>query len=345
MVTIEDRRIRITESRRKICPPFELDETLCLYSPQDNVDALGHPRVTAWLKFVTEDYRPDLPAGGRRVLLLMPCTKIKPYPFSVEHKRINQRLIDAGLRPARRMLLPRLLRNRLEPEFSPDVLNVAPLVSDHGLVVHRAVISEPLAFVPYEHIAEYPGGASPASAYDDPGLFENRGNAVSPWRKDCTAIRWSSTRWKWGDAEKRAYVVMHNTMAELAAKAILRIAGRYDEIVAWVAPGLTHRSFLIGRDERRAHHVASSRRAGVTTLTLSGANDFLPGPARITCLPTPVQCRSALERLAARLGTDVTRAGGVYARGGGDATPLALPELLDVLVAHLTAGAATGVAA
>ena len=45
MVAVTDRALRIRESREKICSPFELDETLCLYSPQDNVDALAHPRV------------------------------------------------------------------------------------------------------------------------------------------------------------------------------------------------------------------------------------------------------------------------------------------------------------
>jgi hypothetical protein len=345
MVTVDDRSVRIVESRRKICAPFELDETLCLYSPQDNVDALAHPRVTAWLKFVTEVYRPKLPPGQRRVLLLMPCTKTKPYPFSVEHKRINQRLLDAGFRPGGRDRLPAALCARLEREYAPDVLDLSPLVSDSGVVLHRTVISEPLAFVPYEHIASYPGGSSPASAYDDPGLFENRGNAVSPWRNDCTAVRCSSARWKWGDEEKRSYVVMHNAMAELAAKAIRRNADLYTDIVAWVAPGLTHRSFLIGRDERRAHHVASYRKVGQANHPLTGANDLLSEPMKVTCLPTVEQCRIAAERLARRLGTDVSRVGGIYSRGGGDATPLALPELLDVLIAHLGSDNVKGAAA
>ena len=55
--------------------------------------------------------------------------------------------------------------------------------------IASALISEPLALVPYEHIANYEGRPSPACAYDDPGLFENRGNAVSPWRSD-SRDRW-----------------------------------------------------------------------------------------------------------------------------------------------------------
>ncbi len=78
---------------------------------------------------------------------------------------------------------------------------------------------------------------SPAVAYDDPGLFENRGNAVSPWRADSTAVQVSDTRWKWGDNEKRAYVTMHNVMAEAVAKTIARLGDVYTDRISWVAPG------------------------------------------------------------------------------------------------------------
>jgi hypothetical protein len=345
MVTVDDRNVRLIESHRKICPPFVLDETLCLYSPQDNVDALKHPRVAAWLDFVTQEYRPEIPAAERRMLLLMPCTKTKPYPFSTEHKRINQRLLAAGFRPSYNIPLPAEIRARLEPDYDQEVLNLAPLVNNRGIIIHRAVISEPLAFVPYEHIVAYPHGPSPASGYDDPGLFENRGNAVSPWRADCTAVRVSNTRWKWGPQELRSYVVMHNAMAEWAAKAIMRIASHYTEIVAWVAPGLTHRSFLIGRNERRIHNIPAFRKIGRDHHELVGVNDLLAEGVKVICLPTVAQCRTAVERLAGRLGTDVSRVGGVYSRGGGDATPLALPELLDVLMAHVGAVNASGLAA
>jgi hypothetical protein len=345
MVTVDDRGVRLIESRRKICPPFVLDETLCLYSPQDNVDALKHPRVAEWLDFVTNRYCPEIPPAQRRILLLMPCTKTKPYPFSTEHKRINQRLLVAGFRPSREILLPAEIRDRLERDYDREVLNLAPLVNSRGVVIHRAVISEPLAFVPYEYIAAYPHGPSPASSYDDPGLFENRGNAVSPWRGDCTATRVSNTRWKWGPQELRSYVVMHNAMAEWAAKTIMRIAHHYSEIVAWVAPGLTHRSFLIGRNERRAHNIPAFRKIGRVRQELVGVNDVLPDGVKVICLPTVAQCRTAVERLAARVGTDVSRVGGIYSRGGGDATPLALPELLDVLIGHMDAADVSGVAA
>ena len=334
-VTINDRARRITESARKIRAPFTLDESLCLYSPQDNVESLSHPRIADWISYVTRDYDPKLPKAERRILLLMSCTKTKPYPFSSEHKAINQRLLDEGFKPVARNYLPQELQAQLESSYSQDVLNLSPMISESGTVIHRAVISEPMAYVPYESIATYEGKPSPATAYDDPGLFEKRGNAVSPWRMDCTATAVSKTRWKWGVEELRHYVIMHNAMAETLAKVLARIGRLYTDRIAWVAPGLTHRSFVLGRDERAANKIVASRQVGSERLGLVGANDLLPAELRIECLPTSSHCKDAIQRLAKRLGTDPSRVGGTYSRGGTDATPLALPELLDVLIRRI----------
>jgi hypothetical protein len=336
MVTVEDRSKRVLESKMKIEKPFQLDETLCLYSPQDNVDSLTHPRIAKWLDYIQNDYEPELPEAAHRVLLFMPCTKTKPYLFSTEHMAINQRLLAEGYKPLRPIYLPRELQVRLEPQFSPDVLNLSPLTNGNGTILHRMVISEPMAVVPYENIVEFGGRPSPAVAYDDPGLFENRGNAVSPWRADSTAVRMSATRWKWGDEERRQYVAMHNKMARILANVVARIAHNYTDVISWVAPGLTHRSFVIGRDERSFHHVATSRMVGGKRLELIGANDHLTREARIDCLPLPDDCKRAIERLSRRLKVDIPKATAIYARGGNNATPLALPELLDVLVSRLT---------
>lgn len=335
MVTVEDRSRRVLESKLKIESPFELDETLCLYSPQDNVDALKHPRIAGWLDYIQNNYEPDLPEAEHRVLLFMPCTKTKPYPFSSEHMAINQRLLDEGYRPSRITCLPQELQVRLEPPFSPDVLNLSPLVRG-GTVLHRMVISEPMAVVPYEHIVEFNGKASPAVAYDDPGLFENRGNAASPWRPDSTATRVSATRWKWGDEERRHYAIMHNEMARILANVVARIGQNYTDIVSWVAPGLTHRSFVLARNERAIHSVTTSRKVAGKRLELIGANDHLPPDLQIACLPLPDDCKNAIQRLSRRLKIDIAQATAIYARGGVNATPLALPELLDVLVMRLS---------
>jgi hypothetical protein len=74
---------------------------------------------------------------------------------------------------------------------------------------------------------------------------------------------------------------------------------------------------------------------GAKRLELVGANDHLPEQCRIACLPAPDDCKTAIERLSNRLKIDITRATAVYARGGSNATPLALPELLDVLAKRL----------
>jgi hypothetical protein len=285
-----------------------------------------------WHRFITQSYEPQLPSGTRHVLLFLPCTKTKPYPFSVEHKRINLGLISAGFQPTGALVAPNELLDALEPEFPPEVLNLSPLRDDRGTVIHRVVLSEPLGVVPYENIMSYEGKPSPATAYDDPGLFENRGNAVSPWRPDFTATAVSQTQWKWGDEERRGYVTMHNVMSEWIAAFVTRLAGHYSERVAWVAPGLTHRSFVVGKSERKDHRVPAFRNVGGARLDLVGANDRLPPHLAIECVPTFDHCRVAMAKLATRLGRKVSQVGGAYSRGGGNATPLALPELLETLV-------------
>ena len=129
---------------------------------------------------------------------------------------------------------------------------------------------------------------------------------------------------------------MHNAMAEAVAAVVARIRPHYDDVIAWVAPGLTHRSFVIGKGERAANNVASSRLVGAERLQLVGANDHLSSSEAIRALPTLDQCKDAIGRLSNRLGIDMVQATGIYARGGANATPLALPELLDVLVAQIT---------
>lgn len=333
MVTTDNRDQRLVESAAKYRAPFKLDPTLALYCPQDNVDSLQHPRIRAWFDFILNDYTPSLPAAPRRVLLLLPCTATKPYIHSTEHRRINAALLAAGFAPTG-PADPLLLSERAADE--PEALfSLAPLVHPDGVVIHRAVISEPLGLVPYEHMLAYPGGESPAVAYDDPGLFEERGNAVSPWRADSTATRLSESKWKWGANEKRAYVEMHNAMADVVARSLMRFGGVYTQRISWVAPGLTHRSFVVARGERAAHGIAATKQAGTAKLALTGANDLLPPELRLTALPSREQCTGALHRLAARLGRTPAEAAGHFARGGGNATPLALPELLDDLLAEI----------
>ncbi len=339
MSDIETRDGRLAESRAKIVPPFRLDDSMRFYSPQDNVDALDHPRVRPFWEFVRDAYVPDLPAG-RHIAVIIPCTKTKPYPLSIEHRRINAAILGAGFRPLAGVpdtVPPPEFLDRLDPDEDPDVLTVSPLVRP-GTVVHRYVVSEPMGLVPYEYVYRWRGEQSPASAYDDPGLFEQRGTAVSPWRDDCTGILGADGRWKWGDAEKAAYVEVHNRLTEIVAATLERLRSHYDLIVAWVAPGLTHRSFMMAADDRGSEGIAGTKSAGGRRLRLIGVNDRVPGLVSIH--PTRREADDALDRLTERLRAGdptITRraAQAVYARGGGGATPLALPEMLEVLTALL----------
>lgn len=336
---------RLADSKRKIRAPFELDPTLCLYSPQTNVESLEHPRVAEWLQFIQHDWVPtEVPDATARIALLLPCTKYKPYFTSLEHRGVNAGLLGAGWMPSADYSGPAELLALLGSdgdsasfENDPALFNNAPLIRS-GVVLDRFVMSEPMALVPYEHTMTFRGGQSPATSYDDSGLFENRGTAVSPERSDCTATERPDGTWAWGPNERAAYVQMHNAMADAIAVTLDRLAPFYDHIVAWTSPGLTHRSFLADVEYRHAEGLATSRKGPDGELPLHGARDRTTAP--IDILPTSAQSERAKARLRTRLGEEGRRNGdasvrSVFARGDGHDTPLGLPELVDELVAHL----------
>ncbi|WP_370499565.1 hypothetical protein NWT09_16825 [Mycolicibacterium sp. jd] len=331
-------RHRLPSSQRKIRPPFVLDPSMRFYSPQANVDALGHQRVAEWLAYVQHDWEPTPVPGTRaRLGLLLPCTKYKPYATSREHRSVNSALLAAGWRPSRPYDGPAELRGVLDDGAPEDVLNTAPLVRD-GVVLDRFVISEPLALVPYELTMTFRGAQAPAASYDDPGMFENRGTSVSPERADCTATARRDGTWAWGPAERQAYAEMHNAMADALGVTLARISPAYRTLLAWVSPGLTHRSFLADAAFRAEDGLPTARRGVRGEIPLRGALDAVPGV--VVILPTREQIACAKEELAERLrregrpaGTGSVRA--VYARGDGHDTPLGLPELTAALVARL----------
>ncbi|WP_293787838.1 hypothetical protein [uncultured Aeromicrobium sp.] len=308
------------------------------YSPQANLDALDHPRVAAWLDFVTTEWEPTpVPGAVGRIGLLLPCTKYKPYVTSREHRAVNAALLAAGWRPVAASTTPDALLSVLDDDEDPAVLNVSPLQRD-GVVLDRFVISEPLALVPYEEMMVHRGAQSPATSYDDPGLFENRGTSVSPERDDCTAVQRSNGTWSWGPAERQAYAEMHNAMAARIATALTRLKPHYRSMTAWVSPGLTHRSFLADSTFRVSDGLHLARRGTHGEIRLQGALDDDPG--LVTILPNHAQVDRAKSDLRRRLDRegrnaqpDSARA--IYARGDGHDTPLGLPELTTQLVAHL----------
>lgn len=329
------REARLPGSRRKVLPPFSLDESMCFYCPQENVEAFNHPRVKDFHRFLLNAYQPDLPSG-RRILLLLPCTKTKPYPASAEHTRINSALLGVGFTPTGEQQAPAALLAARDTSVPASVFDVSPLVRG-DLVVHRMVISEPLGLVPYEHVYWWRGAQSPATSYDDPGLFENRGTSVCPWRADSTArTAASSMSWLWGDQERRAYVESHNRLAHVIAGVLARLGQVYSRRIAWVSPGLTHKSFLLASKERSEEGVRQGIRTSVGVLPLEGANDLHPGLVEVH--PTVAETQAALRRLTQRvLGTEdlvLSQRAAIarFGRGDGGGTPLALPELLDVLL-------------
>lgn len=324
---------RLEASARKIRAPFHLDPSLCIYSPQSNRDALKHRRVASWLDFIANEWKPPEEAG-ERIALLIPCTKYKPYNTSREHRAINGALLAAGWEPAEDIPIPEGLEKALDDRESLSLLNTGTL-RKNGVNLDRIVMSEPMAMVPYPYIYYWRGEESPATNYDDPGLFESRGTSVSPERSDSSAVPVGNGRWRWGPNERGAFVEVHNTLADTIAKTLERVSGKYKAIGAWVSPGLTHRSFLADSGLRKAEGLAASKQGPDGRMALRGALDQVPGAVEV--MPSLSQLEAAKGALVGRLkaeGRDATTKAmqAVYARGDGNDTPLGLPEAL----VHLT---------
>lgn len=300
----------IAAARLKPIAPYTLDERLTFFCPQENVEALDLELVQRFLAWARDDYEP--PDGdGERVLLLLPCQKTKPYTLSAEHVAINSRLLAEGFAPAD----PGDPPPGLATDLGPQLISNAPLVG-HGLRIDRVVISEPFAYVPYEAIYHWRDGLSPCARYDDPGLFEERG-IVPDWRADCTAGDGG-----WGDNERAAYVEMHNRMAAQLHAVIGRLRDRYASVLGYVAPTLTHRTFLADAAERRSSQVPVSRTVGGAERALVGVNDLEPGLVRI--VPDGRRLTELRDGFGGRLPGDL----------------LERPECLDLLVEALRAAGA-----
>ena len=151
--------------------------------------------------------------------------------------------------------------------------------------------------MPYEHTYRWRGALSPFSRYDDPGLFEHRRIAPT-WRADCT-----TRDGRWGDGERSAYAAVHRRLAHHLAEVLVAARSRYAAILAYVAPGLTHRSFLGDAAEKRAAGLPVARRAGGRRLALDGVGDLAPGLVEL--VPDGAALNRLRERFGGRLPTDV----------------------------------------
>jgi hypothetical protein len=322
-----ERKDRVAAAYAKIVSPFTLDETLTFFCPQENIDALAHPKVRALHQHMLSGYRP--PVGSHKALMLMlPCTKVKPYSLSPEHQAINGYLLSQGFKPVEDATYPAELLAALPAGADPRVLNNR-VWARGGLQLHRYVISEPMALVPYEFIYFFEGQPSMTARYDDPGLFEQRGTAVCPWRSDFTGVK-SGDGYRWGDNEKAAYVEMHNRLVRMICAMLERFGDSYLARLAYVSPKLTHRSFLTSVEEKQRAGLALGRRTSRGILRLEGVNDTRPGWVRT--IPDEAEIELVLTRLAERLpGFTSRQVKGHFATGGGGVTPLILPETLAVL--------------
>ena len=330
-----ERAALIELSKRKPIPPFTLDESLTFYCPQENLEAFDHPIVAEWHNFMSTEYHPPV-GDGHNVMLILPCSKTKPYILSTDHLAVNRYLSSIGFDQADDMVVPDELYAHLPAGYDRSVLNNGLLARD-GLTLHRYVVSEPMGLVPYDLLYYYQGELSPASRYDDPGLFEHRPNTVCPWRDDYSGIQ-RGPHLRWGDNEKLVYVQVHNKLVELIGVILERLAPHYEKIVAYVSPKLTHRSFLASRAEKGASGLRTARRISGETYPLRGVNDSAPGTVAI--VPSTEELQEVYRSVEARLRAQdpsitPAKARGYIARGGGGATPLALPEALRTLETYL----------
>ena len=337
-MNLMSRENRFHESEIKIRKPFKIDPSLCIYSPQENVDSLKHPKIKSWMEFIKKDWTPHpTPKGYKRLALIIPCTKYKPYITSREHKAINSSLLMDGWEPIGESNAPSELAKFIEDGDDPSIFHEGSL-KKRNLILDRIVISEPLGLVPYEYIYFWKGEQSPATSYDDPGLFESRGTSISPYRDDCTALKVSEKKWKWGDSERNSYVYMHNYLAELIAFSLKRVSKNYHSIVAWVSPGLTHRSFLADHKIRTKEGIPKSRKVNGESKKLCGVLDI--SPEILGIMPTIEELKLSQQNLEKRLKKEGRYSSpnsvlSVYARGDGNDTPLGLKETLEFLQKRL----------
>ncbi len=326
-----DRADRVRAAYAKIAAPFTLDETLTFFCPQENVEGLDHPAVRDLHHYMLTEYRPPV-TGRKAVMLLLPCTKVKPYSLSDEHQAINRYLLAVGFQPVEAGDEPPELLAALPPGADARTLNNRVWCRG-DLHLHRFVVSEPMALVPYELLYRFRDRPSPVARYDDPGLFEHRGTAVCPWRPDCTA-KPAANGHRWGNNEKVAFVEMHNRLVKLIVAMLERFGDAYVARLAFVSPKLTHRSFMTSVEEKRRAGLALGRQTSQGMLRLVGVNDSRPGWVR--CIPDEAEIDAILDRLAERSpGRTPRQVQGTFATGGAGATPLVLPETLAVLGQHL----------
>jgi len=328
-----NREVMLQLSKGKMVFPYELEESLTLYCPQENIEAIDLPLITDHLQHMLNDYVPPI-SGPGTILLLLPCTKAKPYTISAEHKYINRFLFEEGFEPVDDAIYPQELKEQIGDQ-EMHLLNNS-ILKRKNIYIHRMVVSDlPTVLVPYEYIYYYQDDLSVFSRYDDPGLFEHRGNTVCVWREDCSGIK-RGKKYRWGPLEKSAYVKVHNIHAEAMAGVLSKLSTQYEKIIAYVTPKMTHRSFLADVSEKKEVGLPLFRITVNGREHFVGVNDLHPSLVKI--IPSWKELSLITDNLRNRLGfatQDLTKVKTYFATGGGIATGLVLPETLSVLANHL----------
>jgi hypothetical protein len=329
------REDKVNESKHKPTPPYTVDPQLTFYCPQENVDAFDEPRIRRFWEHMLTAYTPPAPIGERpAVLLIVPCTKTKPYTLSEEHLYINRYLLnEVGFAPIGDASYPPEIAEALPDGFPETVLNNTLLANDN-LLIHRMVVSEPMGLVPYDYLYHWQGELSIISRYDDPGLFEHRGTTGCVWRDDSTVTVQDSGFINWGSNEYMAYAEAHNRLSRQIATALERLRPHYAAILGYVAPEITHRSFLNDEAARDDENMRQFVQTDEGPQKLMGVNDFVPGLVRI--VPDDVEqmrVKAALQQRAQ--GISAVEADHMFTLAGGEATAIIQPETLAILGKHL----------
>jgi len=115
---------------KKLGISVQINKELCLYNPEEVYRALmSNQTIVKWLKFVSNHYTPP---SGKEILLIYPCSAVKPYYKSRSYKILFNTLEKLGERRSK---------------------------------IHLVTISEPFGIIPEEFYERF------SSWYDCPGLF------------------------------------------------------------------------------------------------------------------------------------------------------------------------------
>ncbi len=246
-----EREHLVTLAHAKPVPPYTLDEQLTFFCPQENLEALG-PAGRAVLPGTGCSPSTSPSTAPSPAVLLLPCQAVKPYTLSPEHRAVNAALAGAGYLPegARRLAGgarraarcgPALQRAAARKRLPHRPGRALRAVRRRALRGDLPLARRALAPAPATTIR----GCSSTAGWAAPGAPTRRAPGAAAHGTGATN-------------ERVAFAATHNRLSDLMARELTRLAPHYAAIVAYIAPGLTHRSFLSGARERKAGRTAQA---------------------------------------------------------------------------------------